>query len=270
MRHHSQKLRSWSQILTYMRARTTIQGKLGARARCQFCKWLSLVIFSRLVKYPTNLSVVSFQNTRSASPKLSVELFKDLVLISGSGYTMSQQLTACLNEFVSGGKHRSSLFGTFWVIFSCMFQCLTCIFLNEIGIWEATRSNLRSNFQTFPGGACPQTRLDHGNGRHPSSCMANWPYRFFLASYSPEFGQLLGKYRLLPASLWNEGLPYIIEFKLARTYSKSGQCSTSYIHHARAGMPLVSQADPLLQEREGSGELCIQAVSHWNAISQMS
>ena len=34
-------------------------------------------------------------------------------LISGSGYTTSQQLTACLNEFVSGSKHRFSLFGTF-------------------------------------------------------------------------------------------------------------------------------------------------------------
>ena len=34
-------------------------------------------------------------------------------LISGSGYTTSQQMTACLNEFVSGIEHRFSLFGTF-------------------------------------------------------------------------------------------------------------------------------------------------------------
>ena len=42
-------------------------------------------------------------------------------LISDSGYTTSQQLTACLNEFVSRSEHRSSLFGTFWVVFSCTF-----------------------------------------------------------------------------------------------------------------------------------------------------
>jgi len=179
-----------------------------------------------------------------------------------------ESTTDCLFEWICVWR-QTQIFIVWNILsyFSCMFQCLTCIFLNELGVWEATRSNLRS---TFPGGACPQTRLDHGKGHYPSSCMANCPYRFFLASYSPEFGHLLGKYRLLPASLWNVGLPYIIEFKLARTYSKSGQCSTSYMHHARAGMPLVSQADPLPQEREGSGELCIQAVSQWNAISQMT
>ena len=33
---------------------------------------------------------------------------------------------------------------------------------------------------------------------------------------------------------------------------------------------LVSEPDPLPQEREGSGELHIQALSHWNAISWMT
>ena len=44
------------------------------------CKWLStvsLVIFPRLVKYPTNLSVISFQDASLASLKLSVTFFKD-------------------------------------------------------------------------------------------------------------------------------------------------------------------------------------------------
>ena len=36
---------------------------------------------------------------------------------------------------------------------------------NEIGVWEATRSRLRSN---FPGGACPQTPYIMPYTRHPS------------------------------------------------------------------------------------------------------
>ena len=48
---------------------------------------------SRLVKYPTNMSVISFQDASLVSPKLSVALFKDLGLISGSGYTTSQLQT---------------------------------------------------------------------------------------------------------------------------------------------------------------------------------
>ena len=67
-------------------------------------EWLrstaSLVIFWRLVKYPTNLSIISFQDTSLASLKLSVVFFND-----------------------------HCMFGTIWVIFSCMFQCLTCISL---------------------------------------------------------------------------------------------------------------------------------------------
>ena len=44
--------------------------------------WLStaiLVIFPRLVKYTTNLSIISFQDADLASPKLSVTLFKIIV-----------------------------------------------------------------------------------------------------------------------------------------------------------------------------------------------
>ena len=37
----------------------------------------SLVVFPRLVKYPTSLSIISFQDASLASPKLSVALFKD-------------------------------------------------------------------------------------------------------------------------------------------------------------------------------------------------
>ena len=43
-------------------------------------EWLStasLVIFLRLVKYPTNLSIISFQDANLSSPKLSVALLKD-------------------------------------------------------------------------------------------------------------------------------------------------------------------------------------------------
>ena len=45
---------------------------------------------------PTNLSVISFQDASSARPKLSVALFKDLGLISGSAYTMSKLQTSLL------------------------------------------------------------------------------------------------------------------------------------------------------------------------------
>ena len=40
-----------------------------------------------------------------------------LVLHVHTERTVILQLTASLNEFVSGSKHRSSLFGTFWIIF---------------------------------------------------------------------------------------------------------------------------------------------------------
>ena len=43
-------------------------------------EWLStvsLVVFPRLMKYPTNLSVISIEDASLASPKLSVMLFKD-------------------------------------------------------------------------------------------------------------------------------------------------------------------------------------------------
>ena len=85
-----------------------------------------------------------------------------LLLLVHKERTDTLQLTACLNEFVSGSENRSSLFGTFWVIFSSMFHCLTCISLwNEIGVWEATRSCLSlSNFQIFFWGSMPP-RLWH-------------------------------------------------------------------------------------------------------------
>ena len=43
-------------------------------------EWLStasLVVFPRLMKYPTNLSVISFQDASFASIKLSVVFFND-------------------------------------------------------------------------------------------------------------------------------------------------------------------------------------------------
>ena len=97
--------------------------------------------------------------------------FKNLLVLHvHKERTDTLQLPACLNEFVSGSENRSSLFGTFWVIFSSMFQCLTCISLrNEIGVWEATRSCLSlSNFQIFFWGSMPP-RLWHAK-----------PDRFFL------------------------------------------------------------------------------------------
>ena len=149
------------------RARTTIQGKLGTCSLSN-CKWSSLVILSSLVKFPTNLSVISFQNTRSASPKLSVKLLQWL-------YTTSQQLTACLNEFVSGGKL------IVWNILSCFIMYVSVSNLHFPQMKLASEKPPEAVTEgTFPGGACPQTRLDHGKGRHPSSCIANWTYRFFL------------------------------------------------------------------------------------------
>ena len=63
------------------RARTTIKFQssnsehvLAAESR----EWLStasLVVFLRLVKYPTNLSVISFQDASLESSKLSVALY---------------------------------------------------------------------------------------------------------------------------------------------------------------------------------------------------
>ena len=96
-----------SHMHVHTRARTTIKVEssnsehvLAVESR----EWLStasLVIFPRLEKYPTNLSVISFQDTSSASLKLSVAFFKD----------------HCLEH--------SELF------FLCMFQCLTCISLKR-------------------------------------------------------------------------------------------------------------------------------------------
>ena len=68
-------------------------------ARCRIAReWLSmlstasrasLVVFPKLVKY--------LQDASSASPKLSVALFKDLGVKGGSGYTVSQpDLAFCL------------------------------------------------------------------------------------------------------------------------------------------------------------------------------
>ena len=69
---------------------------------------------------------VPYQSERHIFPKSQFSKSKVVSrafqgLMSASGYTTSQQLTACLNEFVSGSEHRSSLFGTFWVVFSCTF-----------------------------------------------------------------------------------------------------------------------------------------------------
>ena len=97
------------------------------------------------VPYQFNLSVISFQDASSVMPTTNAvneqsastvrrvntylrSTMTQLCLLVFHFHTEertdTQQLTACLNDFVSGGKHRSSLFGTFGDIFSCMFQCL--------------------------------------------------------------------------------------------------------------------------------------------------
>ena len=117
-------------------------------------EWLStasLVIFPRLMKYPTNLSVISFQDASLASPKLSIALSGIIV------WNID-----------------------FWVIFSCMFLCPTCISLKWICVWEATRSSLRSNFHASRPPyimAC----FEH----YPSSLMEIWPDKIFFCFLWP-------------------------------------------------------------------------------------
>ena len=62
-------------------------------------EWLSLVVFPRLVKYPTNISVLSFQDASSANPKLSVALFRE-GLISGT----TSQLQTSLSSTITLGS----------------------------------------------------------------------------------------------------------------------------------------------------------------------
>ena len=104
-----------------------------------------------------------------------------LVLLVYKERTDTLQLTACLNDFVSGSGHMrislfhirnilSSLFWTFWVIFSCMFQCLTSISLK----WNWCLRNHQKQ---------SQTPLDYGVQSTPSPI----PY-----------GDLAGQIFLLP------------------------------------------------------------------------
>ena len=109
VRRRSWKLVSWSQTLTCMRAQELEQPsrfKVQHMLPVELREWLStasLVIFPRLVKYPpTRASYLS---------KMPV-----------------WQVQSCSRAF------HGSLFGIFgvifvWVIFSYMFQCLTCISL---------------------------------------------------------------------------------------------------------------------------------------------
>ena len=72
-----------SHMYVHTRAWTTIKvqsSNLEHMLAVESREWLStvsLVVFPRLVKYPTNLSVISFQDASLASLKLSVAFFKD-------------------------------------------------------------------------------------------------------------------------------------------------------------------------------------------------
>ena len=70
-----------SHMHAHTRARTTIKVQSSNSEHvlaAESCEWLSTArVFPRLVKYPTNFSVISFQDASLASPKLSVALFKD-------------------------------------------------------------------------------------------------------------------------------------------------------------------------------------------------
>ena len=121
-------------------------------------KWQSPVVFPRLVKYPTNLSVISFQDTSLASPKLSVMLQVNYIDIAFCH--------ACVTA-IKMGKMKIAKDSVFIYAFPT----------NEIG---ATRSSLRSS---SCGSMLPALA---SKARHPSSLMYGiWPDRFFLASYSP-------------------------------------------------------------------------------------
>ena len=128
MRRRSRKLVSWSQTLTYVRARELEQPprfkvQLGTHAHCR----------SRLPEVgevPHQPECYIFPRRQFGKSKVVSRAFQ------------------------------GSLFGTFWVIFSCMFQCLTCISLKWIWcLWSHQKQSYRGNFL---GGACPQTPLDYG------------------------------------------------------------------------------------------------------------
>ena len=82
--HRSRKLVLWSQTLTCMCAwelEHPSRFKVQTRNTCSLSNRAnaSLVVFPSLVKYPTNLSVISFQDATLASLKLSVPFSRIIV-----------------------------------------------------------------------------------------------------------------------------------------------------------------------------------------------
>ena len=129
----------------HMRALTTIKVQISNSEHVlavESREWLStasLVVFPRLVKYPTNLSIISFQDANLASPKLSVTLFKD----------------QCLEH--------SEFFFMYVLVSNLRFRQM------NLASEKPPEAVLGVNFH---GGACPQTPLDYGvQSTPPSSLM---------------------------------------------------------------------------------------------------
>ena len=96
------------------------------------------------------------------------------------GQTVYSSLFVQMNSCLEVNTDVHCLEGSELFLYVCLFNLLEVLWSEKPP--EAVLE--RVIFKSFPGGACPQTPLDFGVLRTPSS--ETWPYRFYFASYSPD------------------------------------------------------------------------------------